>query len=251
MTEIDFFVHNQDGKRNIVLATATSMAVILHLAIIFSVNFGQTNLANSGSVHKSVVINLVSLQNSSLDMQVDGRLPEAETQKEALLQTVNEKIVDTNVDLSPARKVAGHAMPDKEKRGKKKQKIPGSTNSKRSANSGKSKQVLAMSEAVQSANTKNYAGQDAAPVPLEATWNRRPAYPEIARQRGQEGMIILLARIDKNGILTGLDVSRSSGYPMLDEAAINAVRKWRFKPATMAGAAVEGTVAIPVDFRLK
>ena len=86
------------------------------------------------------------------------------------------------------------------------------------------------------------------PVPLA---NPRPAYPELARQRGQEGTVLLLADVDEKGAAKSVIVQRSSGYGLLDAAALSAVGQWRFKPAYLAGVAVSAQVLVPVEFRLR
>jgi len=80
--------------------------------------------------------------------------------------------------------------------------------------------------------------------------NRKPVYPELARRRGQEGLVVLLAEVDAGGAATSVSVQHSSGHRLLDEAAVSAVRRWRFKPARYAGADVAGRVRVPVEFRL-
>jgi protein TonB len=61
----------------------------------------------------------------------------------------------------------------------------------------------------------------------------------------------LRANIDAQGMLLDLVIEQSSGYPLLDEAALKAIRKWRFRPGTRNGEAVAGSVVIPVEFQLK
>jgi protein TonB len=46
-------------------------------------------------------------------------------------------------------------------------------------------------------------------------------------------------------------VSQSSGFPLLDESAVQTVKGWQFKPAQMAGIPISTTVNIPVRFRLQ
>jgi len=59
--------------------------------------------------------------------------------------------------------------------------------------------------------------------------NRPPSYPMKARVMGWEGMVVLLADVDSNGRVTNVEVLASSGYDVLDSAAVKAVEKWRFK----------------------
>ncbi|MDR2694877.1 MAG: energy transducer TonB [Deltaproteobacteria bacterium] len=80
--------------------------------------------------------------------------------------------------------------------------------------------------------------------------NLKPTYPELARLRGQEGLVMLLAEVDAQGAAKSVSIQRSSGHSLLDEAAVSAVQRWRFRPARLAGAATAGRVLVPVEFRL-
>lgn len=91
----------------------------------------------------------------------------------------------------------------------------------------------------------------AAPAPPAKGRNRKPVYPELARRRGQQGVVELLAHVDEQGRITDLRVQRSSGFPLLDEAALKGVRAWTFIPATRNGTAVKGTALVPVAFELR
>jgi protein TonB len=80
--------------------------------------------------------------------------------------------------------------------------------------------------------------------------NAPPVYPEPARRRGWEGRVVLRVLVDVTGLPTDVAVGTSSGYRMLDDAAIAAVRRWRFEPARFAGVPVIASVNVPVTFRL-
>lgn len=81
--------------------------------------------------------------------------------------------------------------------------------------------------------------------------NPKPVYPELARKRGQEGTVRLRAHVDEKGRVITVEVAQSSGWRMLDVAAVKTVRRWRFQPGMRAGIAVQGTVMIPVRFSLQ
>ena len=81
--------------------------------------------------------------------------------------------------------------------------------------------------------------------------NPKPVYPDLARRRGQEGVVYLLAQVDEQGALMELAVERSSGYPLLDAAAMKAVKTWRFRPGARDGRPERGSVRIPIYFRLR
>lgn len=81
--------------------------------------------------------------------------------------------------------------------------------------------------------------------------NRPPRYPDIARQNGWEGTVLLKLSIDSTGRVTHVAVARSSGYAILDAAATAAVRTWQGEPATEGGVAVASEESLPVRFRLR
>jgi protein TonB len=80
--------------------------------------------------------------------------------------------------------------------------------------------------------------------------NRPPVYPGTARQRGYEGDVLIMAEVRADGRIGAIRIKRSSGYPSLDDAALEAVKVWRFEPARRMGAALDAWVEIPVRFKL-
>lgn len=77
-----------------------------------------------------------------------------------------------------------------------------------------------------------------------------PDYPRRAIDLGQEGEVRVRVRVDAEGASREILVWRSSGVPLLDEAALRAVRKWLFETANVGGRPVESWVEVPVRFRL-
>ncbi len=88
------------------------------------------------------------------------------------------------------------------------------------------------------------------PAPLSGGANPAPRYPWISRQRGEQGRVIVTVTVSAKGHPREVGIKRSSGYRRLDEAAVAAVRKWRFVPAKRRGRAVAGRAQVPVTFRL-
>jgi protein TonB len=68
--------------------------------------------------------------------------------------------------------------------------------------------------------------------------NRPPIYPLEAQNRGEHGSVTLLIHVSDNGTTSGVDILESSGVDLLDQAAVAAVKKWRFHPALKQGQAV-------------
>lgn len=96
----------------------------------------------------------------------------------------------------------------------------------------------------------------AAPPPvreLAAHCPRRPApaYPAAARRRGLEGRVQLKVALAATGVIDEITVSESSGSPLLDEAAMAAVRRWRCKPARIDGKAVSALALQRITFHLQ
>ncbi len=81
--------------------------------------------------------------------------------------------------------------------------------------------------------------------------NQPPEYPQLARQMHQEGLVILSVEVDHKGMPVKVEVEQSSGYHLLDRAALKAVRHWRFQPQRIGDLTVKSRVAVPVRFRLE
>ncbi|HZH42838.1 MAG TPA: TonB family protein [Lysobacter sp.] len=92
-----------------------------------------------------------------------------------------------------------------------------------------------------------------ADVPMaEATRQSRldnvPVYPPEALQKGIGGTVVLLVDVGADGVPTDVRVERAEPAGVFDAAAIEAVRKWRFPPATEDGKPVAGRVRVPITF---
>jgi protein TonB len=81
--------------------------------------------------------------------------------------------------------------------------------------------------------------------------NPRPAYPLLAIRQGAQGQVLLLVEVLPDGRAGRIELEKLSGHAMLDAAAMNAVRAWRFTPARKDGLLTTQTVRIPIHFNLK
>jgi len=81
--------------------------------------------------------------------------------------------------------------------------------------------------------------------------NPPPAYPMAARRRGIEGTALVHAEVSPEGACLRAELKKSSGAEMLDQAAVEAVRKWRFVPAKRGSVAVVAWVEVPITFKLE
>jgi protein TonB len=75
-----------------------------------------------------------------------------------------------------------------------------------------------------------------------------PTYPPLARSARIQGQVLLQAVISKQGVIENLRVL--SGHPMLVQAAIDAVRQWRYRPYVLNNEPVEVETQVTVNFSL-
>lgn len=80
--------------------------------------------------------------------------------------------------------------------------------------------------------------------------NPPPVYPRAARERSEEGTVLVEVEVLASGRCGGIRVLASSGHAALDEAAVRAVRQWVFRPARRFNQPVPFVVEIPITFRL-
>lgn len=80
--------------------------------------------------------------------------------------------------------------------------------------------------------------------------NPAPVFPALSRKLQEEGKVLLLVQVSAKGEPENVQIKQSSGFRRLDEAAMNAVRKWRFVPARRGDEPVASSVVVPLLFRL-
>jgi protein TonB len=80
--------------------------------------------------------------------------------------------------------------------------------------------------------------------------NPRPPYPLAARRRGDQGTVLIRVLVTAEGIAASVGLEKTSGHSALDDAALNAVKSWRFVPARQGGQAMESPYVVPVVFKL-
>ena len=81
------------------------------------------------------------------------------------------------------------------------------------------------------------------------TKNVPPIYPKIAQAAKVQGLVIIEAIISKEGDVKDAKVIRS--VPMLDSAALDAVRQWKYTPPLLNGVPVDVVMTVTVNFNLQ
>jgi TonB family protein len=78
---------------------------------------------------------------------------------------------------------------------------------------------------------RNNSGNSMKPITIvnnNYLYHPLPPYPWVCRKRGQEGVVRVCVKTNQNGQVTMIQVAESSGYDLLDQAALNAVKSWVF-----------------------
>jgi len=76
-----------------------------------------------------------------------------------------------------------------------------------------------------------------------------PVYPEFAYKAGIEGMVIIRVVVDTEGNVAQANIMKSA--PGLDQAALKAVKKWKFSPGVNGGKKVKVEMLLPVKFKIR
>ncbi len=89
---------------------------------------------------------------------------------------------------------------------------------------------------------------DVTPAQPQYKSNPPPAYPIASHRRHEEGTVLLKVAVSADGLPTAVSLERSCGHQLLDDAALETVRRWTFAPARADGVAFASVVLIPVRF---
>jgi periplasmic protein TonB len=80
--------------------------------------------------------------------------------------------------------------------------------------------------------------------------NPPPPYPPLSKRLGEQGRVVVRVHISADGIATRAEVQKSSGFPRLDETAVQTVLRWRYVPGKRAGVPEAMWYSVPISFVL-
>ncbi|WP_178863220.1 energy transducer TonB [Thiomicrorhabdus cannonii] len=81
--------------------------------------------------------------------------------------------------------------------------------------------------------------------------NPLPHYPRLSKRAGEEGTVVLKVLVGAAGQARQVELHTTSGYARLDQAALEAVKHWQFRPAKQGSVTIESSVLVPVKFVLQ
>jgi protein TonB len=97
-----------------------------------------------------------------------------------------------------------------------------------------------------------------AEIPVTAPFGRAgylnnppPAYPAIAMRQGWQGTVVLRVRVLASGRPASVEVQKSSGRKVLDDAAVQTVQAWSFAPAKRGDTPIDGWATVPIEFKVE
>ena len=80
--------------------------------------------------------------------------------------------------------------------------------------------------------------------------NPPPPYPPLSKRMGEQGQVVVRARIEVNGTASQAEIRTSSGFERLDRAALETVKRWRYVPGKRGGVPEAMWFNIPIRFVL-
>jgi len=80
--------------------------------------------------------------------------------------------------------------------------------------------------------------------------NPAPAYPPLARRMHEQGKVLIRVLVSVDGMPEKIELKASSGYPRLDQSALETIRNWKFVPARQGDQKVTAWVIVPITFTL-
>lgn len=81
--------------------------------------------------------------------------------------------------------------------------------------------------------------------------NPPPPYPQMSKRLREQGRVVVRVHISADGLATRAEIQKSSGFPRLDDTAVQTVLRWRYVPGKRAGVPEAMSYLIPIDFRLE
>ena len=94
-------------------------------------------------------------------------------------------------------------------------------------------------------------GQDISGSQVEIIHYVPPVHPRLAKELGWEGTVVVKFLVQTTGLPSQVTVKKSSGYPILDKAATDAIRQWRFKPAMDGNISINKITFATLKFELQ
>lgn len=122
-------------------------------------------------------------------------------------------------------------------------------------NTNQTSDALSVQKSENTLPKSNDETKKAAPITLpdfsaDYLHNPAPSYPMASKKMREEGKVVLKVLVSSNGEALRVEIKTSSGFERLDNAALNAIQKWKFVPAKSGEQNIEAWVNVPINFKL-
>lgn len=230
---------------------AVILSLLLHavVAVVLCVQSGQAPSAGLDRPLQATWVTWADFAPSTEKKQipVPGGAPLPETEKRRQPSVVKESVTQIPAFLPPAKETGKPDTNPVAVAGNRGEEIPAASQSVPAGD----KDAAAISvQTYSNAETQAPAAVSTMARPRYRE-NASPVYPPEARLRGQQGIVVVHAEILPEGRAGVLKIKISSGYTLLDQSALAAVRSWKFEPARKMGMPVTVSVDVPIRFVLK
>ncbi len=101
------------------------------------------------------------------------------------------------------------------------------------------------------ANDPDALGGNDIDTPPRPVSKPAPRFPQALLKKKQGGRVVVQVTVDERGLVTHAKVKETSGYTSMDKAALNAAKRWKFKPGIKGGRKAVTMAEIPFNFRVK
>lgn len=101
------------------------------------------------------------------------------------------------------------------------------------------------------ADDPNALGGNDLDTPPRPTSRPSPQFPRNLLKKKQGGKVLVLVTVDERGSVANASIKTSSGFAEMDQAALIAAKRWKFKPGIKGGRKAVMTATIPFNFRVK
>lgn len=212
---------------------ALSLVLCAHLALFAALSQQQPS-SPLETIAQPIMVSLMSAPQTTLQKPLPAAQPVAEVQK-PVKKTVKTPV---NKPAVPLTKQTSRPTPPAEQ----------TSTPAAAPSSSIAEQQSKATNSRAPADTQTYQSPDFNAAYLN---NPSPAYPPLSRRLGEQGLVLLLVHVTQDGAAGSVELQTGSGSSRLDQAALEAVKKWRFIPAKRGEQPVSASVVVPVRFSIE
>ena len=233
---------------------AVGLSIVLHAGIVAAswayLHYYQPPLTitlNSGNPNLPLKVNLVmeSMQAAPSAAQPETKKAQAEivdTTDTSEFKVVNNTIDNVKSNVVPEPKIKPKEQLLQQKQAPKEvvnKNVTGNKEKNITAGAPTESEIAGMNDSVLVTSEPRYR-----------TPPHPPEYPAQAQRRRQQGEVIVYITVEENGRTSAVTVQRSSGFALLDNAAVKAAKKWEIMPMEINGQPRRATFSVPIKFAL-